>query len=91
MIDEDSFIGRQIGNYKVIEKIGVGTCGCVYRGEHIYLDSPVAIKLLHPFSQMDHELFLQEAQLHATLKYQYIPSFFDFGIHENFPYLVIRS
>lgn len=34
--------------YRVEEKIGSGSCGTVYRGEHILLHHPVAIKVFSP-------------------------------------------
>ena len=86
------YIGKQIGNYRVIEEIGGGTYGLVYRAEHIYLGHTVAVKLLHSYldSQGEHEQFLQEAKFLVNLKHPYILSFYDFGIYEGFPYLIIE-
>ena len=36
--------GMVLGNYRVIDRIGTGGMGVVYRGEHRQLRSPVAIK-----------------------------------------------
>src|SRR5713101_3667552 len=38
--------GQQLGNYRVIRPIGRGGFAEVYLGEHIYLKTQVAIKLL---------------------------------------------
>ncbi|MFL5589900.1 MAG: serine/threonine protein kinase [Ktedonobacteraceae bacterium] len=86
------YSGKQIGNYRVIEEIGGGTYGLVYRAEHIYLGHIVAIKLLHSYldSHAEHEQFLQEAKFLLNLKHPYILSFYDFGIYEGFPYLIIE-
>lgn len=39
-------IGRTIGHYEVIEKIGEGRMGAVYKARDIHLDRPVALKVL---------------------------------------------
>ena len=40
--------GLLLGNYRVLDRIGAGGMGVVYRGEHRQLRTPVAIKALHP-------------------------------------------
>ncbi|HUU96331.1 MAG TPA: protein kinase [Phycisphaerae bacterium] len=42
----DSFIGRQIGDYRIIELIGSGGMGSVYRAEHVHLRTTFAVKIL---------------------------------------------
>ncbi len=39
--------GQQLGNYRAIRLIGRGGFAEVYLGEHIYLKTQLAIKLLH--------------------------------------------
>ncbi|HEX6837522.1 MAG TPA: zinc-ribbon domain-containing protein, partial [Polyangia bacterium] len=44
----DPMIGKVISErYKLIEKIGQGGSGAIYRGEHTTLHKKVAVKLLH--------------------------------------------
>ncbi|HVW27650.1 MAG TPA: protein kinase [Polyangiaceae bacterium] len=46
--ETDALIGTIIGErYRVDEKLGVGGMGAVYRGEHVHMRKPVAIKVLH--------------------------------------------
>jgi serine/threonine protein kinase len=89
---ESTYIGKQIGNYRVVSEIGSGSFGVVYRAEHIFLPNRVgAIKLLHAAhldSWEDRESFLLEARMLEVLKHPYILPILDVGIHEGFPYLV---
>ncbi len=89
---DSTYIGKQIGNYRVVSEIGSGSFGVVYRGEHIFLPNRVgAIKLLHAAhldSWQDRESFLLEARLLEMLKHPHILPILDVGIHEGFPYLV---
>ncbi len=46
MAREDNYIGRQIGNYRIVEELASGSFGRVYKGVHIYLTKRVvAIKV----------------------------------------------
>ncbi len=89
---ESTYIGKKIGNYRVVSEIGSGSFGVVYRGEHIFLPHRVgAIKLLHAAhldSWDDRESFLLEARMLEILKNPHILPILDVGIHEGFPYLV---
>ncbi len=40
-------LGQQLGNYRIIRSLGRGGQASVYLGEHLYLKSPAALKLLH--------------------------------------------
>ncbi len=57
-------VGQQLGNYRLISLLGTGGFAEVYLGEHIYLKTPGAIKLLQTklANQEDLANFLTEAQ-----------------------------
>jgi serine/threonine protein kinase len=83
-------IGQQLGNYRLLRVLGQGSFAAVYLGEHLYLERPAAIKVLHvqmePSSQ---QTFLQEARTIAHLDHPHIVRVLDFGIEEQIPYLVM--
>ena len=92
MPKENSYIGKQIGNYRVVAQIGDGSFGSVYRGHHIFLTNRiVAIKLLHLMhltSLPQREDFLREARFLEELNHPHILPIIDVGIEEGFPYLI---
>jgi serine/threonine-protein kinase len=75
-----------IGNYRLLEEIGRGGMGSVYRAEHVLLKKPVAIKVLHA-RYTDHpeacQRFLNEARAAAELRHPNIVDVTDFGRVED--------
>jgi serine/threonine protein kinase len=83
-------IGQQFGNYHLLRLLGSGGFAEVYLGEHLYLERPAAIKVLHV--QMEpkvQEAFLREARTIAHLDHPHIVRVLDFGIEGQTPYLVM--
>ena len=61
MEEETTLMDKQIGSYRLMEKIGSGNFGTVYQAQHILTHHTVAFKVLHlPASEQ--ERFMQEAQ-----------------------------
>ena len=85
-------IGQQLGNYRLIRKLGSGGFAEVYLGEHVYLKTQAAIKVLPVQLTSDEiENFSHEARTIANLKHPHIISVLDFGIQESTstPFLVM--
>ena len=87
--------GRRIGNYEVIEEVGSGGMGAVYRAfraDHEYYNE-VAIKLVWPGLDKEEVLqaFRQERQIQASLNHPYIARLLDGGTTEDgWPYFVME-
>jgi len=84
-------IGQRLGNYHITRLLGRGGFAEVYLGEHIYLKTPAAVKILHTrlSGQEDLDGFLREAQLIARLIHPNIVRVMDFGIEGDTPFLVM--
>ncbi|MGH2507048.1 MAG: serine/threonine-protein kinase, partial [Ktedonobacteraceae bacterium] len=83
-------IGQQFGNYRLLRLIGHGGFADVYLGEHIYMGTQAAIKLLHTqVGSKDIERFQQEARTIARLEHPHIVRVLEFGVEEMLPYLVL--
>nr|BBH90741.1 hypothetical protein KTC_54920 [Thermosporothrix sp. COM3] len=83
-------IGSQLGNYRLLRLIGQGGFAEVYLGEHIYLDTLAAIKVMHTqLSDEEREKFRIEARTVARLAHPHIIRVLEFGIEGATPFLVI--
>src|SRR2546421_621478 len=81
---------RQLGNYRLLRLLGRGGFAEVYLGEHIYLKSLAALKLLHVvLTDEDSEAFVQEAQTLAHLIHPHIMRVLDFAVQDGTPFLVM--
>ena len=83
-------VGKQLGNYRIIRHLGRGGFADVYLGEHHYLNTQAAIKVMYAqMSQSDLQDFLVEARTIAALKHPHIVRILEFGQENELPYLVM--
>ena len=81
---------RRLGNYMLSRLLGRGGFAHVYYGEHVYLKTSAAIKVLNVrITSEEHEKFLQEARIAAHLEHPNIISVLEFGVEQDVPYLVM--
>lgn len=78
----DPLIGMQLGEYVILEQIGIGGMGLVYRGEQPLIRKQVAIKVLRPEvgdQSMYVERLLAEARAVNAIHHRGIIDIFSFG------------
>src|ERR1700683_3923722 len=83
--------GQVIGHYRVLEKIGSGAMGEVFRARDERLGRDVALKLIRPASSdnPDHlRRFELEARAAAALNHPSIVAIYDVGFNDGAPYIV---
>ncbi|MGA2136899.1 MAG: serine/threonine-protein kinase [Bryobacteraceae bacterium] len=86
-------IGREIGNYRIVEKIGEGGMGVVYKAIETQLDRPVAIKALHPQFSSNSELmerFRAEARAQAQMNHPNVATLYTFLVQDGAAYMVME-
>lgn len=83
--------GNKLGPYEVLEQIGAGGMGEVYRARDARLERDVAIKVLPPSLSSDSDRvrrFEQEARAVGALNHPNVLAIYDVGTWEGSPYLV---
>jgi eukaryotic-like serine/threonine-protein kinase len=83
--------GKKLGAYEIVEHLGSGGMGAVYRARDPKFRRDVAIKVLPPDFAKDPDRlqrFEQEAQAIGILNHPNILSVYDTGMADDTPYLV---
>ena len=86
-------VGSTISHYKILEKIGEGTTGTVYRAQDTKRDRLVALKFLpirHTLSESDKQRLKQDATAAALLDNPYICSFYSLKAEKNDYFIVME-
>ena len=89
----DDLTGRVVRGYKLLECIGRGGFGAVYKAEHQDIPRQVAIKIIHPQYANEPSYirrFELEAQIVAKLDHIHIVPLFDYWREADGAYLVMR-
>jgi len=86
-------IGETVTHYRILDKIGEGGMGVVYRAEDTRLGRRVAVKFLSAkLSQEPTALdrFQREARAASALNHPHICALYDIGRHGDVPFLVME-
>ena len=86
-------IGRTIGHFEILEKLGEGGMGVVYKARDTHLDRLVAIKILPPDKVADGDRrrrFAQEAKTASALNHPGIVTIYDITQHEGIDFIAME-
>jgi len=89
----DPLAGEILGHYRVVDRIGAGGMGVVYRAHDERLDRFVALKILPPGALVDadsRKSFQSEAQVLAKLNHPNIATIYDFDCDGSTDFLVME-
>jgi len=90
---DDPWIGRQAGQYRIVERIGTGGMGVVYRAEDVRLGRSAALKFLSAGIERDfraRERFEREARAASALNHPNICTIYGVDEFEGHPYLAME-
>ena len=89
----DSLIGKRLGQYEIISRLGVGGMATVYRARQASVERDVAIKIIRSDMMNDPmfvERFRREANTIAKLSHPHIVKVFDYGSEGDLAYLAME-
>ncbi|MGQ9682611.1 MAG: protein kinase domain-containing protein [Anaerolineae bacterium] len=89
----EQLVGQSLDRYQLVELLGEGGMGAVFRGRDITLQRDVAIKVMQPQAARlpnFQERFLNEARTAARLDHPGIVKVFDFGQASGYLYIVME-
>lgn len=86
-------IGRQLGNYRLVERLGEGGMATVYRAEHVHMGTPAAVKVLASNLAGNENIrvrFNAEASVMAFLDHPNIITVHDFVVESELLAIVME-
>jgi len=85
-----SMSGRVLGRYTLIDRIGVGAMGVVYRADDPGLGRQVALKLLHRPDEALTDRLIREARSMAQVNHPNVVAVYDVGVADGTTYIAME-
>lgn len=83
-------VGKRLGNYQLMRLLGSGSVADVYLGEHVFLSTQAAIKVMHTAMTLEEiQNFVHEAHTIVELRHPHIVRILDVGVDGQVPFLVM--
>lgn len=90
---QDDLLGRNLGQFEILEEIGRGGMATVYRARQTSIKRVVAVKVLPKTLLHDpsfYERFTREVDVVAHLEHPHILPIYDYGEVDGTPYIAMR-
>ncbi|GIV98479.1 MAG: hypothetical protein KatS3mg057_3136 [Herpetosiphonaceae bacterium] len=92
-MDDLNLVGKTIDHFEILEELGRGGMGAVYKAHQTNLDRVVALKVLPPaltFDQSYVARFQQEARSAARLEHKHIVPIYEIGSVDGLHYIAMK-
>lgn len=89
----NSYLGRTVAGYQILERIGEGGMGMVYRATQLSLDRTVALKVMGTNVRNNQDAlkrFRRETKIHLRISHPNVVQVFDCGVIDDSPYLAME-
>jgi len=86
-------LGRQLGHFRILDRLGEGGMGIVYKAEDENLRRPVALKVLRPRFLQDeaqHQRLIREAQSAAAFNHPNIAAIYEIGQADGLAFIAME-
>lgn len=90
---EDKLVGKEVGNCRLVRRLGAGALGVVYEAEQVSMGRRVAIKMLSSRAAAQPEVvsrFQREAKLSAAMQHNHVVGVYDCGMDRGVHFLLME-